>query len=95
MSGRVITLGEVMLRLKTRGHERFLQSPVFEATFGGGEANVAVSAACFGLDVAFVTILLYSCGDLTLTRVGAALLRVQSVSAWQSYRLNTVPTPSS
>lgn len=57
MSERVITFGEVMLRLKTPGHERFLQSPTFEATFGGGEANVAVSAACLGLDAAFVTLL--------------------------------------
>ncbi|MCJ7569045.1 MAG: sugar kinase [Anaerolineales bacterium] len=56
-NSRVVTFGEVMLRLKTPGQERFLQSPVFEATFGGGEANVAVSAACFGLDVAYVTIL--------------------------------------
>ncbi|TFH36941.1 MAG: sugar kinase [Anaerolineales bacterium] len=57
MNDRVITFGEVMLRLKTPGHERFLQSPSFEAAFGGGEANVAVSLACFGLDVAFVTVL--------------------------------------
>jgi 2-dehydro-3-deoxygluconokinase len=54
---RVVTFGEVMLRLKTPGQERFLQSPVFEATFGGGEANVAVSVACLGLDAAFVTVL--------------------------------------
>jgi len=57
MTGRVITLGEIMLRLKPPGRERFLQSPVFEATFGGGEANVAVSLATYGLDVAFVTAL--------------------------------------
>jgi 2-dehydro-3-deoxygluconokinase len=57
MTDRVITLGEVMLRLKTPGHERFLQSPVFEATFGGGEANVAASLAHFGVDVALVTVL--------------------------------------
>jgi len=57
MSGRVITLGEIMLRLKSPGFERLLQSPVFEATFGGGEANVAVSLANFGLDVAYVTVL--------------------------------------
>ncbi len=54
---RVVTLGEVMLRLKTPGQERFLQSPAFEASFGGGEANVAVSLACFGLPVSFVTFL--------------------------------------
>jgi 2-dehydro-3-deoxygluconokinase len=57
MSDRVIAFGEVMLRLKSPGHERFLQSPVFEATFGGGEANVAVSLAHFGVDVALVTVL--------------------------------------
>ncbi len=57
MTERVITLGEIMLRLKPPGLERFLQSPHFEATFGGGEANVAVSLANYGLDVAFVTAL--------------------------------------
>lgn len=52
-----ITLGEIMLRLKTPAHERFFQSPTFEATFGGGEANVAVALANYGLDAAFVTAL--------------------------------------
>jgi len=56
-SPRVVTLGEIMLRLKSPGFERLLQSPVLEATFGGGEANVAVSLANFGLDVAYVTAL--------------------------------------
>jgi len=53
----VVTLGEIMLRLKAPGNERLLQSPSFEATFGGGEANVAVSLANFGLDAAFVSAL--------------------------------------
>jgi 2-dehydro-3-deoxygluconokinase len=53
----VIALGEVMLRLKSPGFERLLQSPVLEATFGGGEANVAVSLANFSLNVAYVTVL--------------------------------------
>ena len=57
MNGRIVTFGEVMLRLKSPGHERLLQSPVLEATFGGGEANVAVSLAQFGRQVAFVTAL--------------------------------------
>ncbi len=52
---RVITLGEVMLRLKSPGYERFFQSPMLEATFGGGEANVAVGLARLGLDAAFVS----------------------------------------
>ena len=57
MNGRIVTFGEVMLRLKSPGHERLLQSPVLETSFGGGEANVAVSLAQFGLESAFVTAL--------------------------------------
>jgi 2-dehydro-3-deoxygluconokinase len=57
MIKRVVTLGEVMLRLKTPGVERFFQSPSFEATFGGGEGNVATSLSIMGLDAAFVTAL--------------------------------------
>ncbi|WDI30086.1 sugar kinase [Hyphococcus flavus] len=52
-----LTFGEIMLRLKTLGHERFFQSPSFEATFGGGEANVAVALCNYGLDAAFVSAL--------------------------------------
>jgi 2-dehydro-3-deoxygluconokinase len=51
----VVTFGEIMLRLSPPGFERFLQSPVLAATFGGGEANVAVSLARFGLDSHYVT----------------------------------------
>jgi 2-dehydro-3-deoxygluconokinase len=54
---RVVTFGEVMLRLKSPGFERLFQSSVLEATFGGAEANVAVSLAQFGLPVSFVTAL--------------------------------------
>ena len=54
---RVITLGEIMLRLKSPQAERLFQSPLLEATFGGGEANVAVSLALFGLEAALVTVL--------------------------------------
>lgn len=57
MSHLVITFGEIMLRLAPPGFERFLQSPQFVATFGGGEANVAVSAAGFGIPARFVTVL--------------------------------------
>ena len=52
---RVVTFGEVMLRLKSPGFERLFQSPMLEATFGGAEANVAVSLAQFGIDAAFVS----------------------------------------
>lgn len=57
MSRRIITFGEIMLRLASPGHERLLQSPRLEATFGGGEANVAVSLAGFGLPASFITVL--------------------------------------
>jgi len=52
-----VSFGEIMLRLKSPGHERFFQSPNLQATFGGGEANVAVALAGFGLDSSFVTAL--------------------------------------
>ena len=52
---KVVTFGEIMLRLSPPGFERFLQTPQFVATFGGGEANVAVSLAQFGLDSYYVT----------------------------------------
>ena len=54
---KFLTFGEIMLRLKAPGHERFFQSPLLEATFGGGEANVAVSLANYGQDVSFLTVL--------------------------------------
>lgn len=54
---RYLTFGEIMLRLRAPGHERFFQSNMLEATFGGGEANVAVSLANYGEDVRFLTIL--------------------------------------
>lgn len=52
---RIITFGEIMLRLAPNGFYRFFQDDQLQATFGGGEANVAVSLANFGLDVSFVT----------------------------------------
>ncbi|MFH1512035.1 MAG: PfkB family carbohydrate kinase, partial [Bacillota bacterium] len=54
---KIVSFGEIMLRLKSPGYDRLFQSPVLEATFGGGEANVAVSIANFGMDARFVTIL--------------------------------------
>ena len=52
---KVVTFGEVMLRLSTPGYLRFSQAHQFDATFGGGEANVAVSLANYGVDAHFVT----------------------------------------
>ena len=54
---KVLTFGEIMLRLCTPGHERFFQSNMMQATFGGGEANVAVSLANYGMDTQYCTVL--------------------------------------
>jgi 2-dehydro-3-deoxygluconokinase len=55
IGSRVVTFGEVMLRLKSPGFERLIQSAVLEASFGGAEANVAVSLAQFGVPVSFAS----------------------------------------
>ena len=52
---KVVTFGEIMLRLAPEGYYRFVQAASLNATYGGGEANVAVSLANFGVDAAFVT----------------------------------------
>jgi 2-dehydro-3-deoxygluconokinase len=57
MAPLIATFGEVMLRLSPPGFERFLQTPQFVATFGGGEANVAVSVAQYGAKSRFITVL--------------------------------------
>jgi len=57
MDKKIVTFGEIMLRLASPGAERFLQSPRFDATFGGGEANVAIALASFGLPAVYVTAL--------------------------------------
>ncbi|MBQ6817990.1 MAG: sugar kinase [Clostridia bacterium] len=54
---KVVTFGELMLRLAPEGYLRFVQADTFQATYGGGEANVAVSLANYGLDARFVTCL--------------------------------------
>ncbi|MCR4776904.1 MAG: sugar kinase [Saccharofermentans sp.] len=54
---KFLTFGELMLRLKSPGRERLMQSPSLEATFGGGEANVAVSLANYGLDAEFLSVI--------------------------------------
>jgi 2-dehydro-3-deoxygluconokinase len=57
MSKLVVSFGEIMLRLAPPGLERFFQSPQLLATFGGGEANVAVAVANFGLPARYLTVL--------------------------------------
>lgn len=55
MQKKVVTFGEIMLRLATPDYQRFIQAESFNVTYGGGEANVAVSLAHFGLESTFVT----------------------------------------
>lgn len=64
---KAVSFGEIMLRLKSPGRERLFQSPTLEASFGGGEANVAVSLARFGMEAVFV-------GALSKDAVGDAAL---------------------
>ena len=52
---KVITMGEIMLRLSTPNNEKFIQADEFDVNYGGGEANVAVSLANYGHDAEFVT----------------------------------------
>ena len=66
---KTVCFGEIMLRLSPPGFERLLQSPVLQATFGGGEANVAVSLAQFGCESHYVT-------RLPSNAVGDAALKV-------------------
>ncbi len=55
MSKRIVCFGEIMLRLAPEGYYRFFQNDRMQATFGGGEANVAVSLANYGMDASYVT----------------------------------------
>lgn len=64
---KIVTLGEIMLRLSTPGQSRFVQTDSFDAVYGGGEANVAVSLANFGHEAYFVT-------KLPLHEIGEAAL---------------------
>ena len=77
---RVVTFGEIMLRLSPPGFERLFQSPLLGATFGGGEANVAVSLAHFGLESHFVTRLpAHAIGDAAVRSLRAEGVRTDFV----------------
>lgn len=77
---RVVCFGEIMLRLSPPGFERLLQSPVLSATFGGSEANVAVSLARFGLDSVYVTrVPDHAVGDAAVRALNAEGVRTDFV----------------
>ena len=76
----VVTFGEIMLRLSPPGFERLFQSPVLSATFGGGEANVAVSLAQFGMDSVYVTrVPAHAIGDAAVRALRAEGVRTDFV----------------
>src|SRR5688572_2719985 len=80
MAKRVVTFGEIMLRLSPPGFERLFQSPVLSATFGGGEANVAASLSHFGLDSHYVTRLpAHAIGDAAVRALRAEGVRTDHV----------------
>lgn len=77
---RTVCFGEIMLRLSPPGFERFFQSPILQATFGGGEANVAASLAHFGLESHYVTRLpAHAIGDAAVKALRAEGVRVDHV----------------
>ena len=77
---KTVCFGEIMLRLNPPGYERFLQSPVFQATWGGGEANVAVSLAQFGLESHYVTRLpAHAIGEAAVRALRAEGVRVEHI----------------
>ncbi len=77
---KVVTFGEIMLRLSPPGFERFFQSPLLQATFGGGEANVAVSLAHFGLESYYVTALpKHAVGEAAMKALRAEGVRVDHI----------------
>ena len=73
---KVITMGEIMLRLSTPNNEKFIQADEFDVCYGGGEANVAVSLANYGHDAEFVT----AVPDNEIGECAVAALRKYNVS---------------
>jgi 2-dehydro-3-deoxygluconokinase len=77
---KVVTFGEIMLRLSPPGFERFLQTPAFVATFGGGEANVAVSLAQFGFESVYATALpKHAIGEAAIRALRAEGVRTEHI----------------
>ncbi|MFI5178958.1 MAG: PfkB family carbohydrate kinase [Vicinamibacterales bacterium] len=80
MMAKVVTFGEIMLRLSPPGFERLFQSPVLHATFGGGEANVAVSLSQFGLESWYVTRLpAHAIGDAAVRALRAEGVHTEAI----------------
>ena len=80
---KVVTFGEIMLRLSPASNLRFSQVNSFDAVYGGGESNVAVSLANFGIPVEFVTRLpkndLGSCAMMEMRKRGVVLVTIYAI----------------
>ena len=77
---KIVCFGELMLRLNPEGYLRFEQANRFEASFGGGEANVAVSLAHFGMDAGFVSKFpAHSIGDMAVRSLRAEAVNVDNI----------------
>ena len=82
--GRFVTFGEIMMRLNPEGYNRFVQAERFEASYAGGEANVAVSLANYGLEASFVTEL----PENPLGRYSKRINLVSSMACTEMYRFS-------
>ena len=76
--GKVITFGEIMMRLNPPGYLRYLQTETFDATYGGGEANVAVSLVNYGNEAAFVSKVRITKSDKTRSTRCAGMALIQA-----------------
>lgn len=95
MAKKVVTMGEIMLRLSTPNNEKFIQADEFDINYGGGEANVAVSLANYGHDASFVTAVpdneLGECAIAALRKMAWGHRTLQSVgSVWEFIIWNPV-----
>ncbi len=92
---KIVASGELMLRLKSPERERLFQSPFLEASFGGGEANVAVSLSILGMNAAFVGALSRDAvGDAALRALRATASTSRASAAGASGRASTSSSPA-
>ena len=84
---KIVTFGELMIRLQPYNYERFVQADHLELPFGGGEANVAVSLANYGMDAAFVT-------KLPAHTIGQCAVNSCAATVWIPARSSAAATVS-
>ncbi len=88
--GKYVTFCEIMPPLKSPAHERFFKSPSLEATFRGGESNVAIALANYGLDASYVTALPKNdIADACLREIRSFGVDISHIRRWRDF--NRVP----